>query len=100
MQRAKMKKQIIKTENAPSAIGPYNQAVKAGNTVYISGQIPLDHASGKLVDSSFPDQVNKVFDNLTAIAAAAATAITERRVSLYSDISFLPLGAACSKFSL
>ncbi len=47
------------------------KAVKAGNTVYISGQIPLDHASGKLVDSSFPDQVNKVFDNLTAIAAAA-----------------------------
>ena len=46
MQRAKMKKQIIKTENAPSAIGPYNQAVKAGITVYISGQIPLDHASG------------------------------------------------------
>ena len=71
MQRAKMKKQIIKTENAPSAIGPYNQAVKAGNTVYISGQIPLDHVSGKLVDSSFPDQVNKVFDNLTAIASAA-----------------------------
>ena len=54
MQRAKMKKQIIKTKNAPSAIGPYNQAVKAGNTVYISGQIPLDHVSGKLVDSSFP----------------------------------------------
>ena len=46
MQRAKMKKQIIKTENAPSAIGPYNQAVKAGDTVYISGQIPLDHTSG------------------------------------------------------
>ena len=62
MQRAKMKKQIIKTENAPSAIGPYNQAVKAGNTVYISGQIPLDHASGELVDSSFSYQVNKVFD--------------------------------------
>ena len=58
MQRAKMKKQIIKIKNAPSAIGPYNQAVKAGDTVYISGQIPLDHASGKLVDSSFPDQVN------------------------------------------
>ena len=60
MQRAKMKKQIIKTENAPSAIGPYNQAVKAGNTVYISGQIPLDHASGKLVDSSF--SFSKAYD--------------------------------------
>ena len=72
-------KKIINTNKSPAPIGPYNQAVKAGNTVYISGQIPLDHASGKLVDSSFSDQVNKVFDNLTAIAAdIAATKIPSR----------------------
>ena len=89
MQRAKMKKQIIKTVNAPSAIGPYNQAVKAGNTVYISGQIPLDHASGKLVDSSFSDQVNKVFDNLTAISVAADSDLNHAvKLTIYlSDLS-------------
>ena len=89
MQRAKMKKQIIKTKNAPSAIGPYNQAVKAGNTVYISGQIPLDHSSGKLVDSSFSDQVNKVFDNLTAIALAANSDLNHAvKLTIYlSDLS-------------
>ena len=89
MQRAKMKKQIIKTENAPSAIGPYNQAVRAGNTIYVSGQIPLDHTSGKLVDSSFSAQVNKVFDNLIAIAAAADSDLNHAaKLTIYlSDLS-------------
>ena len=89
MQRAKMKKQIIKTENAPSAIGPYNQAVKAGNTVYVSGQIPIDHTSGELVDSSFSDQVNKVFDNLIAIATAANSDLNHAvKLTIYlSDLS-------------
>ena len=65
MQRAKMKKQIIKTENAPSAIGPYNQAVKAGNTVYISGQIPLDH--GILTDPPAPGREKTRYQNVSEI---------------------------------
>ena len=71
MQRAKMKKQIIKTENAPSAIGPYNQAVKAGNTIYVSGQIPLDPNTMEIIEGDFEARARQVFTNLQAIAEAA-----------------------------
>ena len=62
-------KTIISTENAPSAIGTYSQAVKAGNTVYISGQIPLNPKTMEMVTESFEAQAVQVFDNLKAIAA-------------------------------
>ena len=61
-------KTIISTENAPSAIGTYSQAVKAGNTVYISGQIPLNPKTMEMVTESFEAQAVQVFDNLKAIA--------------------------------
>lgn len=61
----------ITTAGAPAAIGPYSQAVKAGGTVYLSGQIPLDPASGELVGEDFAVQARQVFDNLAAVAAAA-----------------------------
>lgn len=64
-------KTIIHTDNAPAAIGTYSQAVKAGNTVYMSGQIPLDPKTMKLVTQDFHAQVKQVFENLKAVAIAA-----------------------------
>ena len=66
-----MKKAIIQTNEAPKAIGTYSQAVKAGNTVYLSGQIPLDPASGEMVAGEMRAQIARVFDNLAAVAKAA-----------------------------
>jgi 2-iminobutanoate/2-iminopropanoate deaminase len=66
-----MTRQVISTPDAPAAIGPYSQAVRAGNTVYLSGQIALDPASGQLVDGPFEAQVHRAFQNLRAVAQAA-----------------------------
>ena len=65
-----MTRSIINTPNAPSAIGTYSQAVKVGNTVYVSGQIGLDPQSGAMAEG-FTAQAVRVFDNLKAIAEAA-----------------------------
>ncbi len=62
---------IISTPNAPAAIGPYSQAVKVGNTVWISGQIPLIPETMELVEGGIEAQAAQVFKNLTAIAEAA-----------------------------
>ena len=66
-----MSKQIIHSHHAPVAIGAYSQAVKVGNTVYLSGQIPLDAATMTLVEGSMDAQIRRVFDNLSAVAEAA-----------------------------
>lgn len=66
-----MSKQIIATELAPKAIGTYSQAVKVGDTVYLSGQIPLDPATMALVEGGIDVQIRRVFDNLKAVAEAA-----------------------------
>lgn len=66
-----MVKTIIQTDNAPAAIGTYSQAVKVDNTVYISGQIPLDPASMEVVAGGTEAQITRVFDNLSAVAEAA-----------------------------
>jgi reactive intermediate/imine deaminase len=66
-----MPRTIISTPNAPKAVGTYSQAVKVGHTVYVSGQIALDPASGEMVQGSMELQIRRVFDNLQAIAAAA-----------------------------
>lgn len=62
---------IVQTPRAPQAIGTYSQAVRAGDTVYISGQIPLDPATGVLVSGDIEAEIRRVFDNLRAIAEAA-----------------------------
>ena len=62
---------IIATQSAPQAIGPYSQGIKAGNTVWISGQIPLDPISMTLVEGDIAAQAEQVFTNLAAIAEAA-----------------------------
>lgn len=63
----------VATSDAPKAIGPYSQAVKANGLVYTSGQIALDPATGTLVDSSFDDQVHRAFKNLEAVLHAAGS---------------------------
>ena len=64
-------KQAISTELAPSAIGPYSQAIKSGNMVFLSGQIPLDPVSMDVVEGDIEAQARQVLDNLAAVAAEA-----------------------------
>jgi reactive intermediate/imine deaminase len=66
-----MSKHIIATLDAPAAIGPYSQAVRVGNTIWVSGQIPLDPATKELVAGDIEVQIRRVFDNLKAIVVAA-----------------------------
>lgn len=66
-----MAREIIATPNAPKAIGTYSQAVKVGKTVYVSGQIALDPATGEMQQSSIEVEIRRVFDNLKAIVTAA-----------------------------
>ena len=76
-------KQIIATQHAPAAIGTSSQAVKVGNTVYLSGQIPLDPATMQLVDG-FENQVKRVFDNLKAVCDAAGGSLDDLvKVNVY-----------------
>ncbi|AJQ92950.1 RidA family protein [Gynuella sunshinyii] len=70
-------KQVISTENAPAAIGTYSQAVKAGETVYMSGQIPLDPTTMEVVSEDFRAQATQVFKNLQAVAEAAGGSLTD-----------------------
>ena len=72
-----MSKQVISTPNAPGAIGAYSQAVRAGNTIYLSGQIPLDPASMEVVDGDFRDRATQVFKNLTAVIEAAGATVDQ-----------------------
>lgn len=72
-----MTKQVIHTAKAPKAIGTYSQAVKAGNTVYLSGQIPLDPATMEVVTGGIEAQIRRVFDNLRAVAEAAGGSLTD-----------------------
>lgn len=75
---------IIDTSAAPAAIGPYSQAVRAGNTVYFSGQTPLDPATGTLVDGDIKLQTKRVFDNLKVVAEAAGGSLAQVvRVGIY-----------------
>ncbi len=75
---------IIDTPAAPAAIGPYSQAVRAGKTVYFSGQTPLDPATAALVEGDIKVQTRRVFDNLSAVAKAAGGSLAEVvRVGIY-----------------
>lgn len=71
------KREIISTDKAPQAIGTYSQAVKCGNTVYLSGQIPLDPASMELVEGDMEANIVRVFENLKAVAEAAGGSLQD-----------------------
>ena len=70
-------KKIIQTDRAPAAIGTYSQAVRAGDTVYLSGQIPLDPKTMELVGGAIDTQIRRVFDNLDAVATAAGGSLKD-----------------------
>lgn len=72
-----MAKTIIQTDEAPQAIGTYSQAVKVDNTVYISGQIPLDPASMEVVSGGIETEITRVFDNLQAVANASGGSLAD-----------------------
>jgi reactive intermediate/imine deaminase len=81
-----MKRQIVSTSNAPSAIGTYSQAVTVGRTVYLSGQIPLLPDTMELVSSDFAEQADQVFRNLRAVADAAGGSFAEMvKLTIYLD---------------
>jgi reactive intermediate/imine deaminase len=88
-----MKPESINTDRAPAAIGTYSQAVRCGPTVYLSGQIPLDPATMELVDGDFTTQVRRVFDNLSAVAAACGGSLADVvKLNVYlTDLGHFPI---------
>jgi reactive intermediate/imine deaminase len=84
---------VISTEGAPSAIGTYSQAVRAGDTLYISGQIPLDPATMEIVEGDMDAKIHRVFDSLKAITEAAGGSLDQVvRVTVYlTDLNHFPL---------
>jgi len=78
-----MSKQIISTADAPAAIGVYSQAVRVGNTIWVSGQIPLDPKTKELVTGDTEAQVRQVFENLKAIVAAAGASFDEFQTEFF-----------------
>ena len=79
-----MARTSVFTDQAPKAIGPYSQAIRAGNAVYLSGQIPLDPKTGELVKGDIQLETRRVFDNLKAVAEAAGGGLKDvARVTIY-----------------
>ncbi|GJM04177.1 MAG: reactive intermediate/imine deaminase [marine bacterium B5-7] len=88
-----MQREIISTKDAPQAIGTYSQAVKVGNTVYLSGQIPLVPETMELIEGDMRAQITRVFDNLTAVAKAAGGTLADiSKLNIFlTDLSHFPL---------
>ncbi len=88
-----MRREIIATESAPRAIGPYSQAVRVGDTVYLSGQIPLEPGTMALVEGDMAAQIRRVFDNLSAVANAAGGGLDDIvKLNIYlTDLSHFAL---------
>jgi reactive intermediate/imine deaminase len=88
-----MTRHIITTDQAPRAIGTYSQAVKVGNTVYLSGQIPLEPATMQLLEGDMRSQIVRVFENLKAIATAAGGSLADIvKLTVYlTDLNHFPL---------
>lgn len=84
---------VIKTDGAPSAIGTYSQAVRSGDTLYVSGQIPLDPATMEVVDGDMDAKIRRVFDSLKAITEAAGGDFGQVvRLTIYlTDLNHFPL---------
>lgn len=88
-----MSKIIIHTDDAPAAIGTYSQAVKTGNTVYVSGQIPLDPTTMEFVSDEIKPQIHQVFKNLSAVAKASGGNLNQiAKLNIFlTDLSCFPL---------
>ena len=77
-------RQVIKTADAPEAIGPYSQAIRSGELLFCSGQIPIEPSTGELVKESTPGQARRCLENLEAICRAATTSLRRAvRVTVY-----------------
>ena len=87
-----MSRTALQTSNAPAAIGSYSQAIRSGNTVYLSGQIPLDPATMEIVSGDVKAQVAQVFRNLAAVAAAAGSTLDAAvKLTVYlTDLAHFP----------
>ena len=93
--------QIISTEGAPKAIGPYSQAILVGNWLYTSGQVGLDPATGELVGRDFSEQVRRAFENLKAVLAAAGMDfhhVVKATVYLTDMTDFQPMNRIYTEF--
>ena len=88
-----MPKEPIHTPRAPAAIGPYSQAVRAGSTIYLSGQIPLNPATMELVKGDIRAQTRQVFDNLAAVSEASGGSLANAvRLTIYlTDLANFPV---------
>ena len=88
-----MPRKVITTDHAPQAIGTYSQAIRVGNTVYLSGQIPLDPQSGQVVSDQIEQQVRQVFSNLSAVATAAGGTLADIvKLNVYlTDLANFPV---------
>ena len=96
-----MKKEIINTDKAPAAIGAYSQAVKVQDTVYISGQIPLDPATKVMVSEDFVQQAHQVFANLAAVSKASGGTLNDAvKLTVYvTDLgNFPPLNEVMAEY--
>ncbi|PJK06915.1 reactive intermediate/imine deaminase [Lysobacteraceae bacterium NML120232] len=96
-----MPRNAIHTDLAPAAIGPYSQAVKAGQMVFLSGQIPLDPATGEVVAGGIQAQARRAFDNLKAVCEAAGGSLADiQRLGLYlTDLSqFAEVNAVMTEY--
>ena len=94
-------KEIISTQNAPAAIGPYSQAVKAGSLLFVSGQIPLDPASGEVVEPTIQAQTTRSLNNLKAIleqAGGSLDSVVKTTVFLKSMDDFAEMNKVYQSF--
>ncbi len=92
---------VIQTNDAPAAIGPYSQAIKAGNTVYISGQIPLNPATMEMESGDIQAQTRQVFNNIAAIAKAAGGTFEDKvklNISVTDLANFAAVNAVMEEF--
>ena len=94
-------KQVISTDKAPKAIGPYSQAIKAGDFIFVSGQIPIDPATNELIGGDITVQTARVLDNLQAILQSAGSSLTKAvKVGVFlKDMSeFAAMNAVYAKY--
>ncbi len=94
-------KKVILTEHAPKAVGPYSQAILAGNTLYVSGQIPIDPSTGKVVEGGITEQTNQVLKNMGAILKEAGYSYEDvvKCTCLLSDMeNFAAMNAVYAEF--
>ena len=94
-------KEIISTPNAPAAIGPYSQAIKAGNLLFISGQVPLEPATGEVVEGDITVQTHRVLDNVKAILAEAGadfSNVVKTTVFLKDMNDFVPMNRVYAEY--